>query len=111
MKWSATVELSLGGPEPVPRARAVPEDLFAKRGDPGDTHGAIRLLLAQRCAPRASMRQGASRDDQRVDFIVGQTCPAEAIDCSRGEAILDQSDEVLVRVERMQTEHLFNTFQ
>ena len=73
LQGAAILELPLGSAEPVPRASAVSENLFPERGNAGEAYGSIRFVPAQALATRATMRQRASGDDQRVDFIVGQT--------------------------------------
>src|SRR2546425_863114 len=73
LQRAATLELPLGSTEPVPRASTVSEDLLTKRGNASEAHGSIRFIPAQSLMPRAPMRQRASRHDQRVDLVVGQT--------------------------------------
>ena len=51
LQRAATVKLPLGSPEPVPRAFAVSEDLFSKRGNTSKAYGSIRFLPAQSLAP------------------------------------------------------------
>ena len=111
LQRTPAIKLPLLGTEPVPPAIAVPEDLFRKGGNTGEAYRSIRFVPAQGLLPRAAMRQRAPGHDERVDLVVGQTRLAEPVDHSRGEAILDQLDEVLLGAQPVQAEHLFNPFQ
>jgi hypothetical protein len=41
LQGTAIIELPLASAEPAPRASAVSEDLFPKRGNPSDAYGSI----------------------------------------------------------------------
>ena len=72
LQRTATSKLPLPGTEPVPPAIAVPEDLFRKRGNAGETYGSIRFVPAQGLLPRAAMRQRTPGHDERIALLVGQ---------------------------------------
>jgi hypothetical protein len=65
LQGAAALELALGRTEPMPRASAVSEDLFPKRGNTSKAYSSIRFLPAQGLVPRAtcvSVRLGTIRE-------------------------------------------------
>jgi hypothetical protein len=110
LQRAATLELPLRRPEPTPRPFAVTEDLFPKRGQTRQADRAVRFVAAQPLVSRAAMRQRPSRHDERVDFVVGQTCLYKSLDCPSGKTILDEPDQIIVRVQAMNPKHLLHAF-
>src|SRR6266498_3197022 len=63
LQRTPTLELTLGSAQPMPRALAVSEDMFGKRGNASEAYGSIGFVPTQSLATRTPMRQRASGND------------------------------------------------
>lgn len=93
----ASLKLALRGSKPPPAVLAIAEYLLAQRDDARDPHDAIRLVPVQCFPSSSSMGQRPARDHEGIDFFVSQPAFSQGIDHPEGQALLDESDEILIR--------------
>ncbi|MEX2661961.1 MAG: hypothetical protein WD227_08525, partial [Vicinamibacterales bacterium] len=111
VKGCAPLELALGIPQPSPGALALAEYLLAQCHDARDSNHTIGFVAAQRFAPGTPMGQGPPRDDERVDFLIGQAGSAQRIDRSGRQSRFDELHQVLVRTQALDAEDRLNPLE
>jgi len=99
-------KLTLGCPEPTPRALALPEDFAGECSDACDANHSVGFVTTQRLAASSSMGECAPGNHESIGLVIRQTGSAQSVDGLDGEALLDQFQKLVIVPQPMNAEYL-----